>query len=195
MSYDLKAESVRDKRHVKALQSFVKDIAVNGWAVADVFSHYRSRDAPVEMPDVNAIGLTIRYPDRDAVVDTVNVEGTFTSLPPAGFELRSLRYYPLQHGFIPHGTIAIDRTRKTWKITRFDVGGESGDARGIEVALAGPEATILLDCWAESHRVHADAMRLLRSYPEAYAKVRWLPPITRWPADLVTCARVDVTRK
>ncbi len=195
LSYDLKAESVRDQRYVKELQSFVKDIASSGWTVVDAFSHYRSRDRSVEMPDVSAFGLTIRSPERDALVDTVDVEGTFTSLPPAGFELRSLRYYPHQHGFVPHGTIAIDRARKTWKIPRFDVGGESGHARGIEIALAGPEAMILLDSWAESHRVHADAMRLLRPYTEAYAKARWLPPITRWPNDLVTCTRVEVRRK
>jgi len=65
----------------------------------------------VEIPDVKTLGVTIRYPEPGAVVDALNVEGTFTSLPPAGFELRSLRYYPLQHGFIPHGTIAVDRMR------------------------------------------------------------------------------------
>src|SRR5262249_39739606 len=63
------------------------------------------------------------------VVDIVDVHGTFEQILP-GHELRTLRYYPREVGFIPHGSVALDRSSKTWRVSRFNIGGESGDEAG-----------------------------------------------------------------
>ena len=92
-----------------------------------------------------------------------------------------------------HGTVVIDHAKKTWKITRFDVGGEPGDPRGIEICLAGPNARILLDYRNEAHAVHRKAMETILKHTGQYGQ--WLPAIKGWPSDLVTCDRIEVTRK
>jgi hypothetical protein len=194
LAYDLSIESYDAKLHIGRLEAFVNNIQRSGWQGTDIFSPYREREVTSALPDVKAFGVKIRYPVNGAVVDVVDVEGSFERLPPPGYELRSLRYYPLEHGFIPHRSIAINRANKTWKVARFDIGGQSGDPRGIEIALAGPDATILLDYWSEAHTVHRDAMDTIRDRTGAYGNSKWLPPIKKWTRDLVTCARVEVTR-
>jgi hypothetical protein len=137
-------------------------------------------------------GIHISAPDGVSPVDVLDVHGAYEIIPP-GFDLRTLRYYPLQNGFIPHGSVAIDRATKTWRVNRFDVGGESGEDRGIVIALAGPGARILLDYWLQAHTAHAQVQEALHTATGTHGS--WLPPITDWPDDLITCHRVLVKRK
>jgi hypothetical protein len=195
LTYDLHLESYDARTHIQRLEAFVDSIEQSGWCGIDLFRPYRGDGSELTMPDVASLGVRIRSPESGAEVDMVDVEGTFERLPPAGYELRSLRYYPKEHGFVPHGTIAIDRGTKRWKIAGFDFGGVPGDARGIEVAVAGSDARILLDYWIQARDVHREVMRLLRENAGEYFSAKWLPPIRAWPTDLLTCARVEVTKK
>ena len=86
-------------------------------------------------------------------------------------------------------------SRKTWRVPRFEVGGVSGDNRGVEIALAGANAKIFLDYWAVAHEVHKVAMKELRELPSNNSKAKWLPAIRKWPTDLLTCDRVELKRK
>jgi hypothetical protein len=195
LRYELGLESYDARTHIVRLEAFVKSIEQEGWKGTDVFFPYRKGGLESNTPDAKTFGVRIRYPMSGATVDAVDVEGSFERLPPLGYELRSLRYYPSQHGFIPHGSIAVDRASKTWKVARFDVGGQSGDCRGIEIAAAGPEAKLLLDYWTDAHEVHREVMKVIRDLTGGYGNSRWLPPIKAWPRDLLTCARVEVIRK
>lgn len=142
--------------------------------------------------DMQSYGIRITSPTGTDPVDVVDLHGMFQLIPP-GHELRTLRYYPRANGFIPHGAVAIDRPTKTWRVSGFDVGGESGEERGIDIALAGPSAKILLDYWIEANVVHSAVQKALLG---ATGKLGpWLPPITAWPEDLLTCQRLLVKRK
>jgi hypothetical protein len=59
--------------------------------------------------------------------------------------LDTLRYYAQNDTFIPYGVVALDRMEKTWRLKSFDIGGQSGEERGIDIAIAGPNARQLLD--------------------------------------------------
>jgi len=192
IEYDLTISSFESKVYIDQLTDFIREIELNNWKGIDVFESYRSPASPSTTLDAKPYAIRITQPSAGATIHVVTVEGTFATLP-AGYELRSLRYYPDQHGFVPHGTVAIDHAKKSWKITRFDVGGEPGDPRGIEICLAGPNARILLDYWNEAHAVHRKAMEIILKHTGQYGQ--WLPAIKGWPSDLVTCDRIEVTRK
>jgi hypothetical protein len=189
--YDLSITSYHAKTYIGRLKRFLDEIEQRGWRGEDIFQAFRNQSLP-SIPEATLCGVKILHSYDGESVNVVNVEGTFEMLP-ANYDLRSLRYYPDQDGFIPHGNVIVDRHKKTWKINSFDVGGEPGNKRGIEVALAGFDATILLNYWIEAHRVHKEAMETIRRVTGTYG--RWLPCITSWPRDLITCHRIEVTRK
>jgi hypothetical protein len=145
-----------------------------------------------EQPDIRSYGIRISEPDGENPVEVVDVRGTFQLIPPE-YQLRTLRYFPRQNGFIPHGAVAIDRVTKTWSVSGFDIGGQPDEERGIEIALAGPTAKILLDYWLEANQVHSEVQKTLRDLTGKYGP--WLPAIVNWPNDLVTCQRIYVKRK
>ena len=70
--------------------------------------------------------------------------------------LDTLRYYSQNDTFIPYGVVAIDRMEKTWRLTSFDIGGQSGEERGIDIAIAGPNARQLLDYFQTASRSHCE---------------------------------------
>jgi hypothetical protein len=193
--YDFDAPSYVARTHISALERFVRTVAARGWQGSDILSPYRRRLAEADLPDAKALGVKIHFPSSKDVVDIVDVEGSFEHFPPAGYEFRGLRYYPHQDGFVPHGTLVIDPAQRSLRIFQFDIGGEPRDPRGIEIAIAGPNARILLDYWTAAHSVHSTAMNTLRTHAGDYAGSKWLPPITSRPRDLVKCDRVRVTRK
>ncbi len=194
LSYDLSITAYKSGTHVTQLKKFLEQLKQKHWKGEDLFRAYRPPRAKPDTLDVQACGVKITSPTRGQVVDVVAVEGVFAELP-AGYELRSLRFYPDEMGFVPTGEIVVDARSKTWRVPRFDVGGASGDNRGIEIALAGANARILLDCWADAHQVHKVAMRELGDLANFDSKAKWLPAIRQWPTDLVTCDRVELKRK
>ena len=120
-------------------------------------------------------------------MDKVDV-GTYNLIPP-GYKLRTLRYFPGSDSFLPHGTVAINRSAKTWRVSGFAVGGKPGEERGIDIALAGRSASVFLDYWEEANK------DVLRKLSEATGKVGpGLLAIRTWPDDLITCQRVFVKR-
>ena len=147
--------------------------------------------------DVARLGVRILHPTQTPdgnppKVAKVDVLGSFEHLPPEQYSLRPLRGYPDSGGFLPHGKLIIDKTQKKWRVSGFDVGGQPGDNRAIEIAVVGPEAQALLDCWNRAHSVHSEAMKELRALNSSFNQ--WLPPIPVRPSDLVVCASVDVKR-
>jgi hypothetical protein len=192
LTYDLKISAYRDKTHINRLVSMLQELKEAGWRGDDVFRAYRTNRMPPEQSAIRSYGIRITEPDGKNPVDTLDVCGTFQLIPP-GYELRALRYYPRQNGFIPHGAVAIDRVSKTWRVSGFDIGGQPGEERGIDIALAGPTAKILLDYWLEANLVHSEVQKNLRDTTGKYGP--WLPIISNWPNDLVTCQRVYVKRK
>jgi len=192
LTYDLKISTYRDKTHINRLISMLEELKQAGWRGDDVFRAYRSQSVPLEQSDIRSYGIRISAPDGKNPVDVVDVCGTFQLIPP-GHELRTLRYYPRQNGFIPHGAVAIDRVTKTWRVSGFDIGGQPDEERGIDIALAGPTAKTFLDYWLEANSVHSEVQKTLRDATGKYGP--WLPAITNWPNDLVTCQRVYVKRK
>jgi hypothetical protein len=191
VEYDLSITSYREKTYINRVGKFLDEIEQRDWRGDDIFQAFQNQIA-TSLLDAKLYGVKIKYPRAGASVGIVNVEGTFEALP-LNYDLRGLRYYPNQNGFIPHGSVIVDRHNKTWKINRFDVGGNSGDERGIEIALAGFDATILLNYWNEAHLVHREAMETIREKTGSYGK--WLPCITSWPRDLITCHRIEVTKE
>jgi hypothetical protein len=194
LEYDLSITSYEARTYIGRLVKSLEEIEQRGWKGDDLFRSYRKQDLAPSILDPKPYGIRIQTPHADATVSVVNVEGMFEALP-TGYELRSLRYYPDQQGFVPHGKVLVDRHNKTWRVKSFDVGGEPGNRRGIEICLAGPDAAVLLDYWNEAHLVHREAMDTVRELTGGYSKCRWLPSITSWPRDLITCHRIDVTRK
>lgn len=152
----------------------------------------RQNNSLIAAKDVKALGIKILYPREGSRVRVVTVQGTFEKLPPPGYELRSLRYYPNMDGFIPHGRIIIDHEKKTWEIVDFDIGGEPNAARGIEICLAGHDGQVLLDNWTAAHQVHKETLEYLKGLTGKYGM--WLGPMTRRTHDLTKCARVKVIR-
>ena len=192
LTYDLTIGGYEKKTHINRLVSMLGKLKGAGWKGDDVFSAYRRQQKPIARADIESYGIRITAPSGLDPVDVVNVEGTFQIIPPP-YELRTLRYYPTQNGFVPNGVVAIDRATKTWRVSGFDVGGEPGDERVIEIALAGPNAKILLDYWIQAGVAHSEVQKSLKNATGRYG--RWLPPITTWPDDLITCERLVVRRK
>lgn len=192
IEYDLTITSYKNRVHIDRLERALDQLKQNNWKGQDLFLSYRTRSATASRIDLEACEIQITSPTNGSIVDVVTVEGTYSTIP-ENYELRPLRFYPDQMAYVPTGAIAIDKLKKCWKVPRFDVGGESGDNRGIEIALAGPDARIFLDYWAEAHQVHKLAIDEVRSLKGKFN--RWLPMIRKWPTDLLTCARVEVKRK
>jgi hypothetical protein len=192
LTYDLRITTYKDKTHINRLIKMLGELKQAGWRGDDVFRAYRDQSMPPAYSDIQSYGIRITAPDGKEPVDVVDVYGAFQLIPP-GHELRTLRYYPRQNGFIPHGAVAIDRATKTWRVSGFDIGGQSGEERGIDIALAGPTAKVFLDYWLEANLVHSEVQKTLRDATGNYGP--WLPAITRWPDDLVTCQRLLVRRK
>lgn len=192
IDYDLSITSYVNRTHIDHLVAYLRHFQSNKWRGDNVFAEYAGEGASEPVVDITPFNIRITSPAAGDSVDVVTVEGTFASLP-GEYELRSLRYYPDQHGYVPNGVVAIDHQKRTWKVSRFDVGGVAEEARGIEIALAGQSARILLDYWNDAHAAlkhNVDQVRALGG-----KSVRWLPPIKRWPADLITCDRIEVRRK
>jgi len=192
LTYDLTITAYKQKTYINRLVSMLGELKQAGWRGDDVFRAYRNQQTPTSHADIQSYGIRITAPTAADPVHIVDVQGTFQLIPPA-HELRTLRYYPTQNGFVPNGVVAIDRATKTWRVSGFDVGGEPGDERVIEIALAGPNAKILLDYWIQAGVAHSEVQKSLKNATGRYG--RWLPPITTWPDDLITCERLVVRRK
>lgn len=192
IEYDLSLTTYKSGADRAVLTGFLQEFSKRDWRGDDIFQTYRRRPSIDNIVDPDHFGISIQSPKNGSVVDIVNVEGKFDSLP-LGYELRGLRYYPKQNGYIPINGIRIDQARRTWNIPRFDIGGISKEPRGIWIALAGPNARIPLEYWSKAHRTYSELMRKLEDAGGKHGT--WLPPITDWPADLLVCARIDVVRK
>ncbi len=192
INYDLGITSYVNRTHIDRLVAFLSFFQSKGWKGDNVFQSYTNRKDAPEPLDIAPFNIRITSPLSGAEVDIVTVEGTFDKLP-GDYELRSLRYYPDEHGFVPTGVVVIDHKNKAWKVSRFDVGGASGDARGIEIALVGPNARILLDYWNEAYAVMQQGANQIKALGGKSWK--WFKPIKRWPTDLITCHRIEVKRK
>jgi hypothetical protein len=192
IEYDLSLTAYKSGADKARLTGFLQEFAKRDWRGHDIFQPYRRRASIDNIVDPDHFGISIQSPKKGSVVDIVNVEGTFDSLP-VGYDLQGLRYYPKQNGYIPINGIRIDYAHRTWNIPRFDIGGISGEPRGIWVALAGPNSKIPLEYWSKAHRVYTDVMRKLEDAGGKHGT--WLPPITEWPGDLLVCSRIDVVRK
>jgi len=192
LTYDLRITSYKEKTHINRLISMLNELKQAGWRGDDVFRTYRTLHTIAAHLEMQSYSIQITFPKEDQLVDVMDVHGTFQMIPP-GQELRTLRYYPRENGLVPHGVVAIDREKKTWRVSGFDIGGQSGDERGIDIALAGPSAKMFLDYWVEANKVHSELQKALQSATGKYG--RWLPTIITWPEDLVTCQRVLVRRK
>lgn len=192
LTYDLTISAYKQRTHINQLIKMLEELKQTGWRGDDVFRAYRGQTLVNSYADVQAYGIRITAPAAGDVNQRVDVQGEFQLIPP-GRELRALRYYPRENGFIPQGAVAIDRAAKTWRVSGFDIGGQAGEERGIDIALAGPNARVLLDYWHEANAVHLEAQKQLLSATGNYS--RWLPPIRLWPEDLVTCQRVLVRRQ
>lgn len=192
VEYDLSITSYQNHTHLNRLTKFLEQLKNQNWKGEDVFQHYRGIQGPARAFDVESCGIKITSPSNGEAVDVVTVQGTYQRIPD-GFELRTLRYYPDHNGYIPTGSLVIDPLKKTWKVARFDVGGTTGDSRGIDITLAGPNARVLLEYWSQANSVHREAMEEIRNLKGEYKK--WLPTIRGWPSDLITCDRIEVTRK
>jgi len=191
IDYDLSISSFESRIHIDRLVAFLSSFKAADWRGEDVFAPYRTGASRLDAFDPKPYDVRITTPAQDARVTSVRVEGTFQRLP-AGFDLRTLRYYPQQHAFIPHGVVVIDQASRKWWVNKFDVGGEQNDDRGICVALAGANARILLDVWTGAHEVHRAAVKDFEKsmgHPPT-----WLPSIKQWPTDLIVCDRVLVKR-
>ena len=147
------------------------------------------------IPKAKTLKLQIQHPQSGDTVDQKeDVRGTHAAKSlPAGYVLRILRGYPEQGGFIPFGTTTIDFDNGTWQALRFEVGGNPGDRRSIEVWLVGPDGQALLNCWSDCHAIHRKAQNALMAATDKYAE--WLPPIKTATRDMVLCQRVSITRK
>jgi hypothetical protein len=192
LTYDLSITAFKEKTHINRLIGMLGELKRSGWQVEDIFRAYRTKHTPPAYSDIQSYGIRITAPDPAAPINVTDVHGVFQLIPP-GHELRTLRYYPRQNGFIPNGAIAIDRATNTWRVSGFDIGGQPGEERGIDIALVGPGAKVLLDYWIEANGAHYEVQKALLGATGQYG--RWLPPITTWPEDLVTCHRLLVKRK
>jgi hypothetical protein len=184
LTYDLEISSYEAKTHINRLISMLNELKRAQWRGDDIFQAYRSQYARAGHTDVKSYGIRITSPTGADPVDVVDVNGTFQLIPP-GYELRTLRYYPRTNGFIPHGAVATDGLEKTWRVSGFDVGGQSGEERGIVIVLAGSGAKMLLDYWVQAHTALSEVQKALREATGKYG--RWLPEITTWPEDLIQC--------
>jgi len=192
IDYDLSISSYEARTHIKRLVAFLERFKASEWRGEDVFAQYRSGARASGPLDITPFAVRITAPVKDSVVTSVRVEGSFDQLP-LGYQLRTLRYYPDQHAFVPHGVVTVDNTQKKWWTTKFYIGGQQDDRRGIIVVLAGHNASILLDVWLEADSVRRLAVSELEKATGRPGDI-WLPPIKRWPTDLIECDRVLVTR-
>jgi hypothetical protein len=62
-------------------------------------------------------------------------------------------------------------------VSGFDIGGQSGEERGINIALAGLGAKMLLDYWVQAHMALAEVQKAARCDWEVMAA--GFPKLTR----------------
>jgi hypothetical protein len=192
LTYDLRITSYKSRTYITKLSLMLEELKQAGWRGQDVFRQYRAKLGPDVQALIATAGVTIEVPDGSEAIERIDASGKFEAIP-EGYELRALRYYPDNDTFIPFGKFVVDRLAKTWRVSRFDIGGESGMERGIYVALVGSDAKLLLDYFQSAADAHHEVHKELR---ESTGKVgRFLPSIAAWPDDLHVCARRMVRRK
>jgi len=192
LSYDLRITSYKNRTYIAKLSSMLEELKQAGWRGQDSFRQYRVHLGPDAQALVATAGATIDTPDGSEPIERIDISGKIEAIP-EGYELRTLRYYPDNHTFVPLGKVVVDRMSKTWRVSRFDIGGEGGAERGIFLALAGQGAKLLLDYFQLAADAHYEVHKELR---EATGKSgRYLPSIATWPEDLHVCARRMVRRK
>lgn len=139
---------------------------------------------------IRSFGITIRSPiEGTEVSGKTHVNGDYKKKWPNNYELVLLRGYP-QGGFVPNSAVTCDPEKKSWMAQDFDIGGASGNARRIEAWLIGQDGRVLLDNWAENHKVVRD----LNDAVGSGEKAQWLPPIKAPTKDMHRCAWVSVKR-
>jgi hypothetical protein len=192
LTYDLRISSYKNRTHINRLALMLQELKQADWRGQDVFRQYRTQPALDAQALVATAGVTIQNPDGTAPIERMDISGTFDAIP-EGYELRALRYYPSNDNYIPYGKVVVDRIAKTWRVSGFDIGGESGAERGIYVALVGSSAKLLLDYFQIAAEAHHEVHKELR---ESTGKIgRYLPSIAVWPDDLHVCVRRMVRRK
>lgn len=161
-------------------------------AVLIGLSFLPSRNDVLDGSKISDFCIKITSPDHEEGINgKVKVKGTYEKRWPDNYNLRVLRGYP-QGGFVPNSSVTCDHTTKTWVAQDFDIGGDSGDARRIEVWLVGQDGKLLLDTWHENHKVVIDLNRLSSS--DSGRNRKWLPPIKGPTRDMHQCAWVAVRR-
>ena len=160
---------------------------------------FRPRDPFDDERSVNALGIRITHPEKNAIVGVVDVHGSIAKpeLIRDGYTLRICKGY-VKGGFAPQGEITIDRQTHTWTARQFDPGGASKESRRIEVWLIGADGQALLECWSEAHELRSRNVRKLREMASAlnrHVSVTWTLPIRRTTRDMHRCTFVDITRE
>jgi hypothetical protein len=137
-------------------------------------------------------GAVIDYPRQgDLVPRKIEVRGRFTNPLPQGYELRLLRGYS-DGSFVPNGTLYVDHTRRTWSAQQFDVAGEPGSVRTIEIWLVGFNGRALLDNWLANQQVVSVLHDELKNLGKA--SKTWLPSIKVATTDMMRCHQIEVVR-
>jgi len=148
-------------------------------------------DGPSLIGDCKEYGIEIDHPRPGARVDITEVRGTIAKPLPEGYELRILRIYPKTNNFVPIGSPRPDGKEGRWIAEQCNIGGTSGDDRGIAVCIVGRAGAILLDYFDEASRVHN---KLLNAKTAPGEEKIYLPLLSKRPPDMIECHRVNVQR-
>jgi len=146
--------------------------------------------------DASPYGIKITKPNKDDVVDFVDVEGSITKALPEGYSIRIFRLYPGTDRMTPTGSKAkIYLAEGRWEAYRCHAGGRSGEKRFIAAFLVGPSGSALIEYHDEAAQVHRKTMDQLRKASEGKEEGDFLPAIYKQTADMDECDRKLVTIK
>lgn len=156
--------------------------------------HQQLLSAAKKSADTTKPIVTITSPhEADAIAGTCNVTGTIAGALPTGHVLRAIRGAPKSGGFVPNGVVDLDADSHQWRVHEFDIGGQPGDLRTIEIWVVGPDGQAFLNYWEEAHKVHYETNQIVQQKTGAFGK--WLPFIKNPTRDMQRLARVEVSRK
>jgi hypothetical protein len=142
--------------------------------------------------NAKSFGVKITDPQAGDKIGVVTVRGTIRRSVPPGYELRLLRMYPGQDGYLPMNSATIDDTGKKWEAYGCDIGGRPGEQRIIAACLVGPSGKVLLNFYRVMARLYNPAREqiITNSGPTPPA----MPLIDGFTTDMHVCTRIAVTR-
>ncbi len=167
----------------------------------------RSEHAPASLKqaDLDALKIEILTPTAGQDVDRhVRVHVRSSKPIPDGYELIVLRGYPNQNGVVPNQAASRNPTSLDWIADPFDLAGQAGDTRTVEVWLVGRDGQALLKNWQQNHAIVATLNGGIRELGgrlkedadlDVEKMCKWLPPITAFSADMHRCQAVSVKRR